>query len=875
MSPLFRKLIWFSQRRRKEAELHEELQFHLAQEAEDCKSQGLDEDEARWAARRDLGNITQTQENTRATWGWTFLEQLAQDLRYALRGFRNNPGFALTAILSLSLGLGTSLAIYTIADNLLLRPLPYSHPSQLVMVWEENQKASYLHGHVAPRNYFVWKARNTAFQKFAVFDTAHAVFGDRERAEEVTDIEADAHLLPMLGVQPVVGRYFTEVESGNSSNPVILISFRLWQSWFGGDKGILGKRVQFAGQPRTIIGVLPANFYFHNRGIDVWTPLDITPAKNGGEGRWLWCLARLKPDVTLREAQAEMSGIARRRALDDPGFNKDWTVTVEPLRDALVRNIRPSLLVLLGAVGLLLAVACANVASLLLARYTVRQREMALRASLGAGQIRVMRQLLTESLLLAAAGGTLGMLLARWAVSMLVFMAPNDLTQSLEIVTDNRIYFFGACLAMLTTIVFGLAPALAGSRSALVHAMQIDGRSSVGGRSHVRAWFVGAEIAVSVILLSGALLLFRSLQGLQHVSPGIQPANLLTLRVSLPGAHYTKPSQAIQFFARATREIDSLAGVRSASAVSHLPFNGAAPSTFVVIAGQPPRKPGEDLTATIRTVLPGYFQTIGIPLLSGRDFTAADNSENSPHRFLVNQAFVRKYLGTANPLDQRISVWMEEKNPFGQIIGVVADVHDEALDQPPTPTVYYPHAHLTYNRMVLVVRYQRDPLAAAEPVRRIIRSIDPAQPVADVRSMEQVIAATFSRQHFITFLLTGFSGASLLLAAIGVFGILAYSVSERTREIGVRVAIGATPGRIVSLIVRAAAYPLLGGVAIGISGALALTGLLHSLLFGIGPHDPLTFLFVPAIVAIVALLAAYVPARRAARLDPMAALRAE
>jgi putative ABC transport system permease protein len=875
MSAFFRKLSWLVRRRHREAELQDELQFHLDEESEDREEQGLGKEQARRAAGRELGNITLVKESTRAIWTWSFAEQVAQDVRYALRGLRKNPGFALAAVLSLALGLGTSLAIYTVADNLLLRPLPYSHSSELVMVWEEHSRGNFLHGNVAPRNYFVWKDRNDVFQDMAVFDTGHAVLGDNGRSEEFSEIEARANLLPMLGVQPILGRRFTEAECRSASNPVILISFRVWQSWFGGDRGILGKRVQFGGRPRTIIGVLPANFYFRDRGIDIWQPLDISPAQNNGEGRWLLCLARLKPGISLRHAQAEMSAIARQRALDDPYFNKDWTVTLEPLRDALVREVKPSLLVLLGAVGLLLAVACANVASLLLARYTARQREMAVRASLGAGRMRVIRQLLTESILLAAIGGALGMLLARWAVTGLVFLAPKDLTQSIDIVTDLRIYLVAACLAGLTSLFFGLAPALAGSRSELVQALQIDGRSSIGAKSHLRAWFAGAEIALSVVLLSGALLLFRSLEGLQHVNPGINAANVLTLRVSLPGAQYTKPAQAIQFFKRAVQEIDSLQEVREASAISHLPFNGMAPGTYVTIAGRPPAKPGEGIGSTIRTVLPGYFQTMGIPLFSGRDFTAADDVEGTPHRFIVSQAFVSKYLGRANPLDQKISVWMEEKNPFGQIIGVVADVKDQTLDQPPTPTVYYPHAHLAYNRMVIVVRSSGHPLALAEPIRRVIRRIDPTQPIADVRTMNDVIADTFSRQRFSTLLLAGFSGASLLLAAIGVYGILAYSVSERTRELGVRAAIGATPGRIVFLILRAATIPVIGGVAIGITGALALTGLLRSLLFDISPRDPLTFVFVPVMVVAVAFIAAYFPARRAARLAPMVVLRAE
>ena len=366
MNAFFRKLIWLAQLPHKEREIQEELQFHLEEEAEELEANGLEKEQAAWAARRDLGNATLVKENSREAWMWTWLEQAAQDTRYALHGFKDNPGFAATAILSLSLGLGSSLAIYTVADSLLLRPLPYAHSSRLVMLWEENARSHFLHGIVAPRNYFTWTTRNNVFEDMAVFSTGHSVFADNGRAEELAELEAAPNLLPLLGVEPILGHRFTDAGKRPGSEPSILISYRLWQSWFGGDASVIGKHVQLGGRLRAIAGVLPANFYFHDRHIDVWSPLDISPAENGGDGRWLWCLARLKSSVTLQRAQSEMSTIANRSALDDPGFDKGWTVTLESLRDAIVRNVKPSLLVLLGAVGLLFAVACANVASLLL-----------------------------------------------------------------------------------------------------------------------------------------------------------------------------------------------------------------------------------------------------------------------------------------------------------------------------------------------------------------------------------------------------------------------------------------------------------------------------------------------------------------------------
>jgi putative ABC transport system permease protein len=872
MSEFLRKLRWLFLRGRREIDLRDEIQFHLEEEAEARQERGATPQQAAYAARRDLGNPTLVREDTRAAWTWPSLEHLAQDIRYTFRGFRDNPAFTLTACLSLALGLGASLAIYTVADNLLLRPLPYANASRLVMLWE--QKGTYQHGIVAPRNYFAWRARTDAFTDMAVFTSGHAVLTDSGRTEELSDIAVEPGVLDMLGPKPLIGRSLTSADRAPGAAPVILISYRLWQSWFAGDPGVIGRRVQYGGKQQTIAGVLPANFYFLDRGIDVWQPLTITPAANNGDGRWLDCLALLKPGVSLKRAQAEITEVARQRAMQDPSFSKGWGAEVETLRNALVRQVKPSLLVLLGAVGLLLAVACANVASLLLARYTARQREIALRISLGAGRARVIRQLLTESLILALTGGAIGMLLARIAVSALVQLAPKDLTQAIAIATDLRVYLFALALTALTSILFGLAPALAGSRSDLSRQLQEGGRSSIGSGGNLRAWFVGAEVAISVVLLSGALLFFRTLDKLQNVNPGLRAGHVLTLRVSLPETRYGHGERAVQFFESAVEQVRALPGVISASAVSHLPFNGIVPATWIQISGEPPSRPGEEKVAAIRTVLPGYFRTMGIPFLAGRDFTDADNRVSAPLRFIVSRQFVEKFLRNSNPLDKQLRVWMNVNNPFGQIVGVVDDVHDETLEDAPSPTVYYPHAQLAYDQMLVLARTAADPLSFVAPIRRIVRSIDSAQPIADVKTMDEVIANTFSRQRFSALLLAGFSCASLLLAAIGVYGILAYWVSERVREIGVRVAVGATPANIRSLVFRSAAVPVVAGVAAGITGALLLAGLVRTLLFGVGPHDPVTLALAPVTLALVALLAAWIPSRRAAALDPACALRA-
>ena len=457
----------------------------------------------------------------------------------------------------------------------------------------------------------------------------------------------------------------------------------------------------------------------------------------------------------------------------------------------------------------------------------------------------------------------------------LLALAPQDMARNALVSVDLRVAWVALALAALTGILFGLAPSLVASRDGLSLGLREAARSSIGGGLRLRSVLVAAEVALSLVLLAGAGLLFRSLVELQGVDAGLDPKGLLTFRLSLPGARYPEPLRRTQFLARALDEIRRLPGVRSASAVSFLPFNGRSAATRVDIGGRLKPQPGEEPVATIRTVMPGYFQTMGIPIKSGRDFAPADNIPQSPYRFIVNETFTRRYLAGEEPLGRSISTLMEILNPIGEIIGVAGDVKEGALDKEPTPTVYYIHAHLVYSGMVFVVRTFQDPLTVAEPVRRIIRSLDSALPVADIRTMDSIVGETFSRQRFSTLLLAAFSAVSLLLASVGIYGVLAYSVTERTREIGVRMALGAEPGRITALVIAGAVSIVLPGIVAGVAGALALTGLLRSLLFGVKPHDAPTFVMASVVLAAVALVAAYVPARRASRLMPLDALRME
>ena len=864
---------------RREREMAEEIESHLQLHMEENLRCGMSTEQAWREARLKFGGVEQARELIREESTIMVLETTWRDLRYAIRGLRRNPGFAATAIVSLALGIGASIAVFTLADNLLLRPLPYSDPDQLTMVWEVSPPGN-SRNLVSPANYLDWKSQNNVFGSMAVFGERPAAFADGVRVEELQEQFMSADLLPMLGVQPFRGRLFTAAEDLPGAPNVVLISYRVWQSWFAGEDSAIGRTVQVRSQPATIIGVMPPGFYFRNRNVDLWDAVGLDPARDYRKdaGRYLMSVARMKNGVTRNQAQTRMSGLARRLQADYPQFNTRWAVNVEPLRDSLVSDVRTSVLVLLGAVVLLLAVACANVANLLLARYTSRRREMAVRAALGADRGRLVRQLITESVVLGLAGGGLGVVLARWAVVGLLALAPLDLSRNIAISVDYRIVLFAVGVPVLTGILFGLAPGLVASRADLTAGLRQDcgargaSAASVGGTGRLRAGLVVAEVALSVILLAGAGLLLRSLIGLQGVDPGLNPARLLTFRVQIPEARYPEPVRRTQFFTRALEQLARLPGVESVSAVSYLPFNpSGAAGTDLAIAGRPPAKPGEAPVATIRTVMPGYFRTVGIQLKRGRVFTAADNTPDSPYRFIVSQAFVEKYMSGEEPLGRQISVDMDDKNPFGEIIGVVGDVKEDALDRDPAPTVYYIHAHLPYTGMVFVLRTV---VRNEGAVRRVIHDIDPAQPVAQMQTMDTIVRETFARQTFSALLLDGFSLVSLLLAAIGIYGVLAYSVTERTRELGVRVALGADPSRILKLVLGSGMRVVLVGALVGTGGALALTGLLKSLLFGVKAHDPATFVMVPVVLIAVALVAAWLPARRASRLAPVDALRA-
>jgi putative ABC transport system permease protein len=866
-------------RARHEREMNEELESHFALHIDENLRAGMRPDEARRAARLKFGSLDATRDSHRETRGFPFFESILKDVLYGIRGLRRSPGFTATAILSLALGTGAALSIFTIADHLLLRPLPYRHPERLVMVWETSP-ADRHNNVVSPANYLDWKARSRSFESISVFRQGRAVLRDGSRSEELIGVQAGPELLASLGVAPMRGRLYTSDEPTVETQAVrpIVISYRLWQSWFGGADSALGRNVVVNGEPRTVAGVMPEDFYFLDRRVDLWEPLVLEPNRNyrKDSGRYLMSVGRLRPGVSVKSAQAELAAIASELERAYPAFNKNWGVEIEPLRDTPVREVKTSIWILLAAVGLLLLVACANVANLLLARFVARQREMALRASIGASYGRLVRQLLIESALLGLASAALGLGLAQIAVSVLLSLAPAELTRTAAIAVDFRVALFALLLSVGTTALFGTLPAILAARRSTSEVLKSGSRTHSGGQT--RGWLVCGEVALSVVLLVGSGLLLRSFLRLQSVDPGLKSSGVLTFRLSPSPARYPTDEQRQQFFTSVLDRIKHAPGVVAASAVSSIPFNAdtaGLAGTSVKILGEPEPEPGKGKEAMIRSVMPGSFEVYRIPIRAGRDIADADNAVNAPYRFIVNEEFAHRYLQGRDPLKTSLSAWMDTNNPFGEIIGVVGNVKEGALDKAPEPTVYYVHAHLPYGSMFISVRTQGNPANLSGAVRGIVNQIDPSQPVAELRTMEDVLSATLDRQRFSSVLLAGFSIASLLLAAIGIFGVLNYLVSERSRELGVRLALGARSKEIVGLVVWSGMRFVIAGIVLGCAGAALAAKSIQIMLFEVAPYDGLTFAAAGGAILISALAAAWLPAARAAATDPMQVLRAE
>ena len=859
-----------------ERELTEEVGSYVELLTEKKMKEGMNEREARRAAMVEVGGVEQVKEEVRAGRTGFAIETFFQDLRYGMRSLLKKPGFTLTAVIALALGIGANTAIFSVINGVLLRSLSYSDPDTIVMLWERSVSGSRERNVASPANFLDWQKQSTSFEEMAaVAEQRVNLTGGSGEPEEIKAQYVSQGFFPVLGVQPIVGRAFLPDEDRVGNDLVIILSHELWQNRFGADPAIIGQQATISGRQRTIVGVMPAGFHFLDNQVKAWIPAALDPAINYREtgGRFLRVVARLKPGMSVQQAQAELTGIAKQLEQTHVKYNTGWGVTVTPMHEQVVGEIRPILIVLLAAVAFVLLIACANVTNLLLSRAAARQKELALRAALGASRGRLVRQMLTESVLLALMGGLLGVLLAYWGLNVLVVFGPDNIPRLNEITIDPRVLGFTFGISLLTGVLFGLIPALQASRPDLNDALKEGSRGSTGGRSRTfRNVFVVAEVSLALVLLIGAGLMIRSFVRLQAVETGFNPENVLTMRAQLPRKKYAEPHQIVDFFKQAQERIARLPGVQSVGAISYLPLTGPAARDGFKIVGQPDPAPGQEPPCEVRVITPTYFQAMGIPLLKGRLLDERDGRESRV--LLINETLAKKHFPNEDPVGKRIAVSWSDGH-IDEIVGVVGDIREGALNKEPEPAIYWPHSREPYSGMALVVRASGDAARFASAVQKEIRSLDPEQPVADVRTMEQVISKSIARPRFNMLLLSIFATVALVLASVGLYGVMNYSATQRTHEVGIRMALGATRADIMRLVVGNGMLLTLIGIGIGVAASLLLTRVMASLLFGITATDIPTFLGVSVVLAAVALIANYIPARRATRVDPVIALRYE
>jgi putative ABC transport system permease protein len=811
-----------------------------------------------------------------------------QNLRYAVRTLLKNPGFTVIAVLTLALGIGANAAIFSVVYSALLRSLPYKDPGRLVTLAEGRRLAGGQAFNSSYPDFLDWRRMAKSYQSLAGFGGDGFTLTGNGDPKTVSAVQVTTNLLSTLGVRPILGRDFVDGEEKPDGPHVALLAYGFWRSEFGGDPGIVGRTIRLDNKPATVIGVLPREFEFAPaRSAPLWVPLHLTQDQATRRSlRWMQVIARLAPGVSLDQASAEMDGITAQLTREFPKEDGSSFVAMRGLRESIIGPIRPMLIVLFGAVGFVLLIACANVANLLMTRSLDRRKEFAIRTALGASRANLVWQLLTESLLLSAVGAALGFMGAQWGVRMLVDAIPEAQLQTMPYLrnagTNSAVLLFLCGITMLTAIVFGLAPALSVSRSPVNDVLKIESRGGTSmGHTRLRNAFVIAEIAISLVLLVGAGLLVKSLRALLHQNPGFNSTNVLAFSVNLPDASYPTQQEwpfdspkSAQFEKNFTQRLADLPGVQSVAAADSVPLNGGGSIRFV-IEGQP-RPAGQDEECDIRGADFRYFSTMKVPLISGRFFSPTD-TEDVPWRIIVNQAFVKRYFPNEDPIGKRVHFTFNAKEPYREIVGVVGNIAEDDLAVALPPVIYYSVDQNPSSFMSYVVRTSGDPAAFIGAARAALTEIDPQLALIKPQSMEQIASQSPSvfLRRYPSYLIGSFATLALILAMVGLYGLISYAVTQRTREIGIRVALGAQREDILRMVIAEGSGAVLAGIAIGLAAALVLTRVMASLLYGVKPTDGITFASVAILLAIIALAACAIPARRATRVDPIVALRYE
>jgi putative ABC transport system permease protein len=884
LSDLFFRARSLFRRKAVETELDDELRFHFEQQIAKFVNSGLTHDEALRRVGIEFGGLGQVKEECREARGVHMLETLFQDIRYGLRMLRKSPGFTAVALLTLALGIGANTAIFSVVYGVLLRPLPYHDPASLIVLHETTPKVGTVD--VSYPNFLDWRAQSHSFSKMAaVSSVAFNLAGlgsGLDQPENINGAAVSSDFLSMLGVRPVLGRNFDASQDQAGTSPVVLLSYQLWQSHFGGARNVLDRTVALNGRSFTIIGVLPPDFRWIEK-TDVLEPIGILAGdpdwNDRGERGDMVVLGKLGPGVSFAQSRAEMEGIAARLAQAYPGTNDQFGVALQPIREVFVSDLRPSVLVLFGAAVFVLLIACANVANLFLMRGASRTKEIALRIAVGASRSRIIYQILAESFLLAFLGGLLSLALAFAGIRGMARLIPVDMLAGASLSLNGPVLLFAAGVIVLCTFVFGLAPASHSTKPDVQSELKESGRAmSAGmGQSRMRGALAIAEVSLALILLVGAGLMMKSLYRLLSVDPGFRPDRVLTMEMTLRTAQYAKDPAVLNFWQRVLDQVHQLPGVEAAALGTNIPLTGDHSRGDITLEGMALPKPGSFPHPDIHEVSPGYASTLGIPLQRGREFTDAD-TETAPPVAMINTAVAQRYFAHQDPVGKRLMFGRpsaQRAPKWITIVGVAGDTKLYGLANPARLEVYVPFRQFAASDMTLIVKSGIEPAALTSAIRSTIASIDKEQPIFAIATMQQLVKNSVSTRRITLILLGVFGALALVLGAIGIYGVLAYSVAQRTHEIGIRMALGARRGDVLRMVLAQGAKIAGAGVVIGILASFGLTRLMSNLLFSVSPADPVTFAAVAIVLVLVALLASYVPARRTLRVDPMIALRHE